>query len=816
MKRQRICFLMALLMVFSLLPFTALAGGGGAGWYWPGSYSWADTFKDWETLDGNNDSYTFRRFVDSEGNAYMQSAVQPDGASGAKTADEYLISPQITLADGQEYTLRFESTGDDDASTPKMALYDVYLYAGETKLTQTNVVDALKSEKPAYRTCGSADWSENILDLTSCRGKTIQIVFHQNNTDRGQLELRKLAVYWQEPDEILSKVTATNVPLPQVGKTPANMRESDITFPGFANYELIPGSLTYLRSQNGQVTTMSATERFEDGTEYYIRFRVRPTTATTISGGLSGSASVNGRYATFRNEGDGTVTVDFYFGWLYVGEGNGYISRVDLAVEIPKEGDVFNGSQDDAGAVAVGSDIHYTIKQSKWYNEWGLSAPDMVFEAGSKYFVEIDLTPQSGYRFDKDTIVTINGQPAKVFKEANVSTWYACSENVTIAPKPVSPFTDVSVDAFYFKPVLWAVNHDPTITSGVGNNRFAPNDTCTRSQAVSFLWRAMDCPEPKTTVNPFTDVSASDWYYKPVLWAAENNITSGIGGGKFDPNGTCNRAQIVSFLWRAEGRPEPETADNPFSDVSASDWYYKPVLWAAENGITSGYPDGRFGPNDSCTRGQIVTFLYRDMAKTNKLKTSDFLMYVEDVLTISGRGVVVTGTVLSGTVHTGDALRILGYDAQTNTATERGSAATAIEKNRVVVDSATVGDNVGIILQGVENKSEIQRGDVIVGGKVDVHPVTQLTGTLRLLTKDEGGRHTPIFDNYRPGFYVGTADVTGTVTGLPDGGPLMPGVSAGNVTVTLAHPATVYVGQKLTIREGGRTVGTFTVKEIPG
>ena len=392
MKKQRICFLMALLMVFSLLPFTALAGGGGAGWYWPGSYSWADTFRDWETLDGNNDSFTFRRFVDSGRQCLHAVGGAPGRRAGAKTADEYLISPQITLADGQEYTLRFESTGDDDASTPKMASYDVYLYAGETKLTQKNVVDALKSEKPA-RTCGSTNWIQNNLDLTSYRGKTIQIVFHQNNQDAGQLELRTLRVYWAEPDEILSKVTATNVPLPQVGKTPANMRESDITFPGFANYELIPGSLTYLRSQNGQVTTMSATERFEDGTEYYISFRVRPTTATSIAEGFSGAASVNGRYATFQNEGDGTVTVNFYFGWLYVGEGNGYISRVDLAVEIPKEGDVFNGSQDDAGAVAVGSDIHYTIKQSKWYNEWGLSAPDMVFEAGSKYFVEIDLTP---------------------------------------------------------------------------------------------------------------------------------------------------------------------------------------------------------------------------------------------------------------------------------------------------------------------------------------------------------------------------------------------------------------------------------------
>ena len=186
------------------------------------------------------------------------------------------------------------------------------------------------------------------------------------------------------------------------------------------------------------------------------------------------------------------------------------------------------------------------------------------------------------------------------------------------APDPnptVGGFTDVSTDAFYATPVLWAVNHDPRIANGTSATTFSPDETCTRAQAVTFLWRAMDCPEPDTSVNPFTDVSASDWYYKPVLWAAENNITAGIGGGKFDPNGACNRAQIVTFLWRAEGQPEPQSTVNPFSDVSASDWYYQPVLWAAENGITSGYPDGRFGPNDSCTRGQIVTFLYRSEHK---------------------------------------------------------------------------------------------------------------------------------------------------------------------------------------------------------
>ena len=176
---------------------------------------------------------------------------------------------------------------------------------------------------------------------------------------------------------------------------------------------------------------------------------------------------------------------------------------------------------------------------------------------------------------------------------------------------PVTGFTDVPADAFYAAPVAWAVENG--ITSGVGNNRFAPNDTCTRSQAVTFLWRAMGRPEPTSTDNPFTDVSESDWFYKPVLWAAESGVTSGVGGGRFDPNGVCSRSQIVTFLWRAENKPEPQNTVSPFEDVSENDWFYKPVLWAVEQGITFGVGNGRFDPDGTCTRGQIVTFLFRDM-----------------------------------------------------------------------------------------------------------------------------------------------------------------------------------------------------------
>lgn len=172
------------------------------------------------------------------------------------------------------------------------------------------------------------------------------------------------------------------------------------------------------------------------------------------------------------------------------------------------------------------------------------------------------------------------------------------------------PFLDVSDSSKYFyDPVIWAVQNG--ITSGVTEEYFKPNNTCTRAQVVTFLWRAAGQPEPKSTVNPFTDIKPGKYFYKAVLWAAERGITSGVTKTTFGPEESCTRAQVVSFLWRAAGQPEPRSYNNPFSDVGSNKYYYKSVLWAVENGITSGFSADIFGPNSTCTRGQIVSFLYR-------------------------------------------------------------------------------------------------------------------------------------------------------------------------------------------------------------
>ena len=177
-------------------------------------------------------------------------------------------------------------------------------------------------------------------------------------------------------------------------------------------------------------------------------------------------------------------------------------------------------------------------------------------------------------------------------------------------PEPMeNPFKDVKEKDYFFEPVLWAV--EKGVTTGTSATSFSPDDSCTRAQVVTFLWRAAGKPEPKLKDNPFKDVKESDYFYKAVLWAVENAITTGTGAERFSPSAPCTRAQVVTFLCRAADGNVPRQPRNPFSDVSTSDYYFTSVVWAVERGITNGVDDAHFGPDLTCTRAQVVTFLYR-------------------------------------------------------------------------------------------------------------------------------------------------------------------------------------------------------------
>jgi len=184
-----------------------------------------------------------------------------------------------------------------------------------------------------------------------------------------------------------------------------------------------------------------------------------------------------------------------------------------------------------------------------------------------------------------------------------------------IGPEPFL-FEDVKDPGkFYFDPVYWAFNADPQITKGTDDTHFGPDNACTRGHVVTFLWRAAGEPEPKSTQTPFTDLKPGAFYEKAVAWAVEEGITKGMTDTTFAPDGKCNRGQIVTFLWRFKGEPAPKSTQTPFTDLKAGAFYEKAVAWAVENEVTNGMTATTFGPEATCTRGQVVTFLYRATAE---------------------------------------------------------------------------------------------------------------------------------------------------------------------------------------------------------
>ncbi|MBQ1589293.1 MAG: S-layer homology domain-containing protein, partial [Oscillospiraceae bacterium] len=198
-------------------------------------------------------------------------------------------------------------------------------------------------------------------------------------------------------------------------------------------------------------------------------------------------------------------------------------------------------------------------------------------------------------------------------------------------PDAEHPFTDVPEGKYYYDAVYWAYNHDPRITTGSSGTTFSPNDPCTREQVVTFLWRANGEPEPTATESSFTDVPEGKYYTKAVLWAVEKEITAGETPTTFNPKGGCTREQAVTFLWRAMGKPTPAaTTENPFTDVKEGKYYYEAVLWAYENGITSGATSTTFNPKGACTRAQIVTFLFRTFSLAEDLSGKTIILHTND------------------------------------------------------------------------------------------------------------------------------------------------------------------------------------------
>ena len=227
--------------------------------------------------------------------------------------------------------------------------------------------------------------------------------------------------------------------------------------------------------------------------------------------------------------------------------------------------------------------------------------------------VTVTVKPDTGYELDSLKVLDKNGKElALTDKGDGKFTFIMPAGRVEVKATfteevKISPFRDVPTDAYYYEAVKWAQKKG--ITGGIGDGLFGPNQPCTRAQIVTFLWRAAGSPEPEGTAAGMTDVAAGSYYEKAVAWAIENGITTGTADGLFAPDATCTRAQGMTFLFRAS----KASADGApaFSDVAADAYYAEAVKWATDNGITNGTTSSTFSPGSGCTRAQIVTFLWR-------------------------------------------------------------------------------------------------------------------------------------------------------------------------------------------------------------
>ena len=227
--------------------------------------------------------------------------------------------------------------------------------------------------------------------------------------------------------------------------------------------------------------------------------------------------------------------------------------------------------------------------------------------------VTLTVKPDEGYALDKITVTDKDGNRLSLSDKGDGKYTFTMPGSKVSVDASFSKiaaavsFRDVNQSDYYYDAVQWAV--EKGITEGTSATTFSPDASCTRAQMVTFLYRAAGSPAPKSTVNPFKDVSSSDYYYNAVLWAIENGITTGVSADRFAPGATVSRAQTVTFLYRANGSPAASGAS--FSDVAADEYYANAVAWAVRSGITTGTGNGKFSPNADCTRGQIVTLLYR-------------------------------------------------------------------------------------------------------------------------------------------------------------------------------------------------------------
>ena len=338
-----------------------------------------------------------------------------------------------------------------------------------------------------------------------------------------------------------------------------------------------------------------------------------PTFTVTYGNFASGDseATVIETKATAFCTADGTSTGSFP---ITVSGTTALKSGMDTNYEVgtPESGTLTVNPRSSGGGGGGGASVPtFTVTAPAKTDNGSVSVSPKNAAAGST--VTVTVTPDKGYTIETLTVLDKDGKELKLTEKNGKYTFTMPAGKVEVKVtfmednSMLNFFVDVKADNYFYDAVKWAA--EKGITSGTDDTHFSPNAACTRAQIVTFLWRAAGSPEPKGT-GSFADVSADSYYTKAVAWAVENGITGGTGDGKFSPNATCTREQAVAFLYRASGSPAV-SGGSAFNDVAANAYYADAVAWAEKNEITGGIGGGLFGSGNDCTRAQIVTFLYR-------------------------------------------------------------------------------------------------------------------------------------------------------------------------------------------------------------
>lgn len=336
-----------------------------------------------------------------------------------------------------------------------------------------------------------------------------------------------------------------------------------------------------------------------------------------------GSTRITLNTNTLKSKGNGTHTISAEF---RVGGENGTLRRAaqnyTLTTLGNNSGDSGSGSgsqgggSSSGGSGSSGGSSNYTISAPSSTPNGAVNVSPSNAKKGST--VTITVTPDDGYKLERLTVTDSRGNRIKVAEQDDGKFTFVMPSSkvnvgavfVEITDTSVAGFNDVAPDAYYADAVTWAV--EKGITVGTGADTFSPNSSCTRAQIVTFLWRAAGSPIVEET-NIFDDVTPDSFYYNAVQWAVAQGITVGTGGNTFSPDATCTRAQAVTFLYGFERSPAVSVG-NTFTDVAGGAYYTDAVQWAVDKGVTVGTSSTTFSPNATCTRSQIITFLYRDMA----------------------------------------------------------------------------------------------------------------------------------------------------------------------------------------------------------